>query len=398
MKWNRRWITGAIVAVAVLLLVWSLRPSPIEVEVGSVRRGPLVVYVEEQGLTRARDSFVVAAPITGRLLRTEVDEGDQVEERDVLARMLPPPEDRRQIAALRAELAVADARQREAEANLSEAESAHASATREAARRDELFKKGAVSTETQEQYALNALAAEARLRTARATLRAAIAEVERISARLSAVDGDADAEGRYVEIVRAPVAGTVLFVHEESERVVPAGTPIVDIGDPGKLEIVVDLLTEEAVRVRPGASVLVTGWGGDFTIHGTVRYVEPKGFEEISALGVKEQRVNVIIDPTDAPDALGAQFRVEVAIATWQGDDVLSVPTSALFRAGRGWSVFVVRDGVARRRAIEIDHRGSERAEVVSGLQEGDEVIVFPSDLVEEGVRVTARPSEDEAN
>lgn len=388
---------GAVAAAVVLLLVWSLRPAPIDVDVGSVRRETLVVHVEEQGLTRARDSFVVAAPITGRLLRSEVDEGDHVDEGDVLARMLPPPEDRRQIAALRAELAVADARQREAEANLSEADSAHGTASREAARREKLFKEGAVSTEIREQYALSALAAEARLRTARATLRAAIAEVERISARLSAVDGDTDAEGRYVEVLRAPVSGTVLYVHEESERVVPAGTPIVDIGDPRRLEIVVDLLTEQAVRVRPGAAARITGWGGDFTIHGIVRYVEPKGFEEISALGVKEQRVNVIIDPIDAPDALGAQFRVEVAIATWQGEDVLTVPTSAIFRAGRGWSAFVVRDGVARRQAIEIGHRGSERAEVVSGLQEGDEVVVFPSDLVEEGVRVRAHPSEDDA-
>lgn len=395
---TRRQILWMIAVAAAALLLWSLRPTPIEVEVGTVRRQAHRVEVEEQGLTRARDSFVVAAPITGRLLRTAVDEGDRVEQGDLISRMLPPPEDPRQIAALRAERAVADAREREAEANLSEAESAYAAATREAARREKLFSEGAVSTETREQYAQSELAAEARLRTARATLRAATAELERVSARLLAVEGDAAAGDRYIETVLAPVSGTVLYVHEESERVVAAGTPIVEIGDPGRLEIVVDLLTEQAVRVRPGADVRITGWGGGVPIAGRVRYVEPKGFEEISALGVKEQRVNVIIDPKDPPDSLGAQFRVEVAITTWQADDVLTVPSAAIFRAGRGWSVFVVRDGRAKQQAIEIDHRGSERAEVVTGLAEGDLVIVFPSDLIEDGVRVANRPSADDVD
>ena len=309
--------------------------------------------------------------------------------------MTPPPVDPRELASLRGELAVATARQREAAANLSEAESAQARAEREAARREQLFQQGAVSAEAQEQYEQEALAAQARLETARASLRASRAEVERVGARLAAVDRAVDPGRRFLEPVVAPVAGTVLTVYEESERVVQAGEPLFELRNAEGLEIVVDLLTEQAVRVRPGAEAEITGWGGGRTIPGRVRHVEPKGFEKISALGVEEQRVNVIVDLLEVPEELGAEFRVEVAIVTWEGTDVVTVPTSAIFRRANGWWAFVDEAGRARLQRLEIGRRGAERAEALAGLTEGDSVVVFPSDLVEDGVRLAARPADE---
>ena len=383
---------GVGTAAALALFVWLLLPSAVGVEVATVRRETLTVDVEEQGRTRVRASYVVAAPIHGRLLRTAVDEGDRVEQADVLATMVPAPEDPRVQAEIRAALVAAEAREREARAVQREAESASARANREAERREQLFAQGAVSSETREQYEQAAQAAEAQLATARASLRASRAEVERARARLIGQDiGVENGEGR-TRTLRAPVAGTVLVVHEESERVVAAGTPLFEVSSREGLEVIVDVLTEQAVRVRPGAPVRISGWGGDVVLEGRVRYVEPKGFEEISALGVEEQRVNVIIDLVAAPGELGAEFRVEAAIEIWRGEDVLTVPTSAIFRRGRGWRTFVSNGSRAELRTVEIGHRGVERAEVLGGLEDGERVVVFPSDLIEDGVRLDPRP------
>jgi HlyD family secretion protein len=185
------------------------------------------------------------------------------------------------------------------------------------------------------------------------------------------------------------VSGRVLRVYEESERVVLAGTPLFDIADVGGLEVVVDLLTEQAVQVEPGAALHVTGWGGDETLSGRVRYVEPAAFTEVSALGVEEQRVDVVGDLDAPPQGLGDGFRLDVAIVVWQGTDVLSVPTSALFQRAARWQVFVIEDGRARSRQVEIGRRATALAEVTAGLVEGDRVILYPSDLVDDGVRVT---------
>ncbi len=386
------------IAIGLLVLAafvfQALRPERVPVETAPVRRQALEVTVEEQGRTRARERFVVAAPITGRLLRTGVEEGHRVSAGDVLAMMLPPPVDPRELASLRAELAVAEAREKEAEATLGEARSANARAKREAERRRELFERGAVSTETLERYEQAARAASAHLGAVRASVRAAQAEIERVAARLSESGAGAEGSGRE-EPVRAPASGTVLSVFEESERVVPAGTPLFELSDSAGLEIVADLVTEQAVRVSSGDRVRITGWGGGVELEGTVRHVEPKGFTELSALGVEEQRVNVIIDLADPPPSLGAEFRVEVAIVVWRSEDVLTIPTSALFRRGPGWSSFVVRDGAARLARVEIGACGAERAELLGGAEAGEEVVVFPSDRVEDGVAVEAVPAEE---
>lgn len=390
---TRTWLIAAFVAAALLVLFFFSRGPGVAVEVAVVRKEALAVTVDEQGRTRTRESFIVAAPVTGRMLRALVNEGQPVAAGEVLATMVAPPQDPRVRAELAAQLDVAVARLKEAEAALSEAQSSNARAQREAARRLQLFEQGAVSVETKEQYEQAAVASVARLNTARASLRAANAEVERVRAQLLGADSEASGADDAGAPVRAPASGTVLFVFEESERVVQAGTPLFEIGDSHGLEVIVDLLTDQAVRVRPGAEVHITGWGGGATLAGSVRYVEPKGFEEVSALGVEEQRVNVIIDLNDAPSSLGAEFRVEAAIVVWEGENVLTVPTSALFQRGRGWRTFVVTDDRAELRSVEIGHRGRERAEVLGGLEEDDRVVVFPSDLVEDGVRVDPRPS-----
>ena len=386
---NRRNLSIALAAAFGIAILWvALRPAATRVEVAPVERGNLDVTVEEQGKTRARDRYTVAAPITGRLLRTEVDEGMHVERGEVLATMAPPPEDPRTEATIRAELMAAEARMRESEASLEEARTADEQARREAARRRDLFAQGAISTETREQYERSAKSARARLETARASLRAARADVDRARSRLLGVPADTDGGGDTIAPVRAPAAGTVFRVHEESERVVPAGTPLFEIGVGRGLELVIDLLTEDAVQVESGDVIRITGWGGDDGLEGRVRYVEPQAFTEVSALGVEEQRVNVIGDLLDPPASLGAGYRIEAAIVTWSGTDVLMLPTSAIFRRGKGWNAFVVEGGRARLREIEIGRRGAERVELLGGLEEGSQVIVFPSDLVEEGVRV----------
>lgn len=383
-KWLR--IAGGVVLVAVVTAL-MLRPAMIEVEVADVETGLVTVTVDEQGRTRARRPYTVAAPITGRLLRPTIDEGDRVVRGQVVARIAPPPTDARSEATARADLSAAQARQRTAAAARSEAASALRLAQAEAERRRELYRKRMISVETRDTFVQAAQAAEARLGSAEAALAAAQAETVAARARLLGVGAVADDEG--VISVLAPVDGRVLHVLEESERVVQAGTPLFQFNEGDALELVIDVLTEQAVQVRSDDPIRITGWGGDTPLMGKVRYVEPGAFTKISALGVEEQRVNVIGDLEHAPPALGAQFRIEAAIQTWSGS-VLRIPTGAMFRRDNAWQVFVIVDGHARLRKFGLGHRSAEFAEVTSGLREGEQVIVFPSDQIADGVRVSA--------
>lgn len=364
------------------------RPEAVEVELGVVTRDTLSVAVADEGRTRARDRYTVAAPVTGRLSRVRVEEGDVVEAGDLLASLAPPPQDSRVVASLRAELSSAQARATAAASDVSTAEAGAAQVRREVERRRPLLEMGAISREAMERYEQAAREADARLEAAEAGLSAAESGVAEVRSRL--LGADADAGSTDVVNVRAPVSGRVLSVVETSERVVGAGTPLVVIADVGGLEVVVDLPTEEAVRVEAGNPLRITGWGGEEVLHGRVRRVEPAAFTEISALGVEEQRVDVVGDLDTVPHSLGDGFRLQVAVVVWQGDDVLTVPGSALFQQAGGWWVFAIEDGRARLRSVRIGHRGTERAEVLEGLAEGDRVVSYPSDLVGEGVRIRA--------
>lgn len=384
---RRKWTYGVGAGVVVLIVGWSvLNPETVTVEAEQVRRDSLSVTVSEEGRTRARERYTVSAPITGRVLRVEVEEGDAVARGDLLALVAPPPEDPRILTAARAEVDVAEARLSAARSDLIAAQAAQAQAQREVERRRPLLDLGAISREALERFEHAARTAASALAASEAAVRGAEAGVAQANSRLLGATSEMNAE---VVQLPAPVSGRVLRVREKSERVVPAGTPLFDIADVGGLEVVVDLLTEEAVLVQPGALLRVSGWGGTEVLTGTVRYVEPAAFTKVSALGVEEQRVDVVGDLDASPPGLGDGFRLDVAIVVWQGADVLTVPSSALFQRAGGWQVFVIEEGRARMRPVDVGHRGVARSEVLDGLDAGDQVISYPSDLVGEGVRVS---------
>jgi len=395
---RRALLLAAGLALA-LVAWWLLRPPPVAVELGEVTRGPLELTVDEEGETRVRQRFVVAAPATGRLLRIELDEGDALEAGEIVARIVPAPLDPRDRAAAEARLEAAEAAKQGAAARAALASAALVQAERDLARAERLREAGALSDGALEQAHLARTRAQREREAARFVVSAADHEVEAARAVLMAArtarpalsEEDCLTPGTCIE-VRAPVAGRVLRVQEESERIVPAGAPLVEVGDPAAIEIVVDVLSADAVKIEPGADLWVEDWGGDTPLRATVRRVEPAGFTKISALGVEEQRVNVIADFEAPPDGLGDGYRIEARIVVWRGADVLRVPSSALFRRGEGWAVFGVEGGVAHRREVEIGVRGPFAAEVEAGLAEGEQVVLHPSDRLADGVRVRAAP------
>ncbi len=391
---RRRLLLGVGALAAAALLFWLARPAPVRVEIGEAGRGPLLVTVDEEGETRVRERFVIAAPVSGRLQRPTLDEGDAVAQGDVVARIDVAPLDPRARAEAQARLESAQAAKREADAKVAQAQAALAQSRRAQRRAEELARAGTMSDRAREEADLEATSRSKEVEAAEFAATAAAHEVERAQATLMSGDaaGRTDARpgstGSLVE-VRAPVDGTVLRVVEESERVVGVGTPLLEIGDPRALEIVVDVLSTDAVKVVPGAEVRIEDWGGDDDLRGTVRRVEPAGFTKVSALGVEEQRVNVIVDPIDPPPSLGHGYRLEARIVVWEGKDVLSVPGSALFRCAQSWCAFVVDGGRARRREVVAGHRGASRVEILQGLVEGQRVILHPTDRISDGVRVT---------
>lgn len=379
----------AALALVLGLFAVALWPEKVPADVATVGRGPLLVTVDEEGETRVRERFVVSAPVAGRVLRIDLEAGDRVARGAVLASFLPVDPallDARSRAEARAAAGAADSALGRARAELQRAEAALALARSEAARHRELARAQIVAAGVLEAKEAELRAAEEALRAARFAVAGAGHERAMARARLDPPSGAGGAI-----TIPSPVDGVVLRRLRESESVVAAGEPLLEVGDPRDLEIVSDMLSTDAVKVRPGNPVLVEQWGGDRTIHGTVRRVEPSGFMKVSALGVEEQRVNVVVDladPEEAWTALGDGYRVEVRIVIWETKDAVKAPTTSLFRAGEKWSVFVVEDGRARARAVEIGRRNGLEAEVLEGLSAGERVILHPSDRIEEGVRV----------
>jgi HlyD family secretion protein len=393
LKNGRLWAALVVIAGLVAVAFW---PQAVPVELAAVARGPLVVTVDEEGRTRVRDRFVVSAPLAGRVLRIELEPGDSVARGTVVARMraeAPPLLDARTRAEAEAAVESARAVLGRARAELQRARTAAAQAQRELARVRELARNELTTQREVDASESNAQAAEEAVAAADYAVRTAESEVVRTQARLN--PSTADAIGREVD-VRTPAGGVVLKRLRESESVVPAGEPLVEIGDPGQLEIVADLLSTDAVRVQPGARAIIEQWGGARELAAKVRRVEPSGFTKISALGVEEQRVNVIldfVDPKDAWAALGDAYRVEVRIVLWEGAHALKVPTSALFRDGAQWAVYVADGDRARKTIVQIDHQAGQEAEVTSGLAEGSRVIEHPGDTLADGARIQTRTS-----
>lgn len=389
-----RRVVGALFALGVVaLIVVASLPKPVPVDTAEVVRGPLEVTVDEDGRTRVEDRFVVDAPIGGRVGRPELQAGDPITEGQVVARIAPlPPQlmDPRSRAQAEARVASARAAQRQARASVSRAQAAAEQAERDRERQTRLSKSGGVAAAAAERATYEARARSEELTSARFGVRVADYELRMAQAALGR-HGDAD--GDQME-VPAPIDGRVLRVLQESEGVVQAGTPLLEVGDPAALEIVVDVLTADAVRIQSGAPVRIERWGGEVALEGRVRRIEPSAFTKVSALGVEEQRVNVVIgieSPRERWEVLGDGYRVEARIRVWRDDDVLQVPSSALFRTDEGWAVFVVEGEQAARRLVEVGRQTGIDAAIESGLEAGERVIVHPSDQIADGVGVELR-------
>ena len=396
---RRLWFWIPPFALVVLVLAWLFRPQPVAVDFAEVTRGALRVTVSDEGETRVKDVFVVSAPVAGLMRRIELEAGDEVvADQTVVARIEPSDPtilDRRSLAEANASLRAAEAARAHAVAEVRRVEAELDFARAELARYEGLVARAAISQNDLDSARRRARTAEAALQESRAGLRVRESEVEQARARLVAPGSSRQAEDSCdCVLVRSPVSGRVLRVLSESESVVGAAAPLVEIGDPQRLEIVVDLLSTDAVRVAAGQKVLVEGWGGPQPLDGVVRRVEPFGFTKVSALGIEEQRVNVLIDPVGDLESwrrLGHGFRVEPRIVLWESEDVLKVPLSALYREGKDWFVFRDEGGRAAAAPVSIGHENGFEAEVLQGLEPGQRVVIHPGDRVTDGARIQVR-------
>ncbi|MEP9389951.1 HlyD family efflux transporter periplasmic adaptor subunit [Mesorhizobium sp. KR9-304] len=393
--------TVGAVALGVLAAgaVWFAWPRPIAVDLATATKGPMEVTIDDEAKTRVRHVYVVSAPIAGKVLRISPPRhvGDQVTVDETMAVMqptVPSFHDARTHEELQAALAATEAAMTLAEAETRRIEAALRFSRTELQRAEALARTEAISAKVLSKARFDVETNEAALASAKAQVEVRRNERAGVAARLSEPSGALPQSDPACCIqIRAPVTGSVLKIIQESEAVVQAGAPLIEIGDPRDLEIVADLLSTDAVRIKPGAPVRIDGWGGS-PIRGRVTRVDPAGFVKVSALGIEEQRVRTIIDFVDAPEAwpqLGHDYRVIVHVTIWSAQDVLMVPVAALFRKGEDWAVFAVRDGAARASAIKIGQRNGRMAEVQSGLAAEDRVVLHPSDRVKDGVTVAER-------
>ena len=374
---------AAIAALALIALFF--RPAPLRVDIGHVEMGSMQVTVDEQGETRSHDRFVVTAPVAGRLARIELHDGDAVQNNQVVALIAPLPLSVRERDEQLARIAAAQSRQREAEELVRHAQQDLEQARRESQRVARLVKDGFVSGQAAEQARNAEITMANEVQAARFRVKSAAAEVRLAESGLIAVQGGKGALFK----VRSPVAGRILRIHDPSERVVAAGTPLLTVGDMSKLEVVIELLSSEAVKVKPGMTVTLDGWGGSQSLKAKLQRVEPYAFTKVSALGIEEKRTNAVADFVDAPQALGDGYRVNAHIVVWAAEEVTKVPASALFRCGEGWCVFAVEKGRVKKRVAKIGHSNAQEAEVLEGLKPGETVIRHPANQIEEGARVT---------
>jgi HlyD family secretion protein len=383
-----------LAALVIAAVAWGFWPRAQPVETAEVARRPLAITVEEEGRTRVRDRYVLHAPVAGYLRRIELDVGDAAPLGATLATLdplRPTALDQRSRAEAEARVAAARAEfaRREAAARQAAAEAEFAAAEFE--RREGLVEKGLVSRSQFEEARGQMRATEAARRAALAAIEVARYELEAANASLRYTSSGEVTRPLEAIAVRSPIEGRVLAVRQESAGVVAAGQPLLEVGDPGALEVEVEVLSRDAVRIAPGGRVLFERWGGEDTLEGVVRTVEPTGFTKVSALGVEEQRVRVIVDLASPPGTwqrLGDGYRVEAVFIVWQREDALTVPASALFRRDDGWAVFAVDGRRARLREVTVGQGNGLLTEVLGGLEEGDTVIVHPADAIADGVRV----------
>jgi len=391
----RRILLGGLALGLAAFIVTGLLPKPVEVETGRVTSGPLTVSVLEEGKTRIRNRYVVSPPVAGYMRRVPVRAGDRiVAGQTLLAAIQASPSgflDPRAKAQAEAAVHSAEASRMQRSELVQSSTAELDLARKELVRAEQLKRKGAIAINEYDTAANRVDMLDNQLGSAQFALKVAEFELEQATAALVQVTGDSPESGQPIEI-RAPVSGFVLNVFEESARPVTPGLPIMEVGDPKDLEAEIELLSSDAVNVKPGAEVLIEQWGGGEPLRGKVALVEPGAFLKISALGVEEQRVKVRVNFSDLPDGLlGDRYRVEARIVTWAGDNVLQIPTGALFRRGNEWMAFSVKGGKATLAKVEITHSNGVSAEVASGLSDGQEVILHPPDTVRDGVAVKPR-------
>ncbi|WP_292933476.1 efflux RND transporter periplasmic adaptor subunit [Noviherbaspirillum sp.] len=389
-KASRRWTLGVLGLVAAVLVAWYLfAPEPLVMEIAAVESGPLQVTVNNQGQVRVHDKYVVAAPVAAEIARIELHDGDPVAQGQEVATLSPLPMDERQRREAVARLDAAKALAREAALRAERAQTDMQFAINERARVERLVNDNFVSPQAVEKALTAERTSRAEWDAAKSREQAAAADVKAAEAALLADERPTKGGKRELRLT-APVGGYVLKVHEKSERTINAGSPLVTIGDPTRYEIVVDVLSTDAVKIHAGDLMLLEAWGGGKALRARVRLVEPVAFTKISALGVEEQRVNIIADPVDPLGPLGDGYRIEARIVIWQDDKVTKLPASSLFRVGEEWHVFVVENGRAKERAVTVGQRNQDEAQILSGLAPGARVIRYPSNQLSDGARITA--------
>lgn len=387
---GRKWLMGAGTAAMLAALGWFLfSPDPVRTELSQATEGPLQVTVNNQGQVRVHDKYIVAAPVAAELLRVDLHDGDPVKRGQVVATLNPLPMDARQRQEALARLDAAKALAREAALRTDRAYTDMQFAISERVRVEDLIKNNFISPQAAEKAFTAEKTSRAEWNAAKSRQQAAQADVRAAEAALFADGTTSGGRPRQLQLA-SPVDGYVLKVHERSERTVNAGAPLVTVGDPNRYEVVVDVLSTDAVKINPGDTMLLEGWGGGKVLQAKVRLVEPVAFTKVSALGVEEQRVNVIADPVDPLGSLGDGYRVEARIVIWAEDKVTKVAGSSLFRVGDEWHVFTVEDGRARERKVEVGQRNQDEAQILSGLAPGATVIRYPGNQITEGTRIVS--------
>lgn len=394
---RRKFFVAILIAVVIGATVYGFFPQAVEVDLASVTRGPLQVTIEEEGRTRLKERFVITAPIAGYMERIVAKVGDPVKKGQsvvVLEPLRSPALDPRSRAEAEVTITTAGAALNAA----IEKESAAAADADYTAKRLErlknLYDKGSIAKDQYDQIEAETKKARAIARSAKAAVDVARSDLERTKTLLRNFSANKKTAGANKVQVFTPISGNIFRIYRESEGAVNVGEPLLDIGNAKNLEVRVEVLSSDAVKIKPGIAVFFKRWGGEGTLTGIVRIVEPGGFTKISSLGVEEQRVLVIADitsPVEIWRALGDAYRLEAHFVVWEGKNVLQVPASALFRAGHDWAVFTYEKGNARKRLIQTGQRSSLMTEIVSGLQENEKVIVHPADTISDGTWISPR-------
>ena len=395
--WLKR--IGIVILAAAVIggFAYALREKPVLADTGAVVSAPMKLLILQEGMARVRDVYAVSSPITGHLARTVLEEGAAVKANTTVIAAIhpldPPLIDRRTLAELAAARNAARAALSMAGLELKKTQTDLAQALKDEARAERLAKTGTISEMTLQRAENLAATLRSQVSVSETAIELRQAELASAEARL-AQPSPAAAEGSDDDCcvtLTAPVDGVVLAVYAKSEQPVAVGARIADIGDPSRLEIVVDLLSSDAVRIVPGAAALITQWGGEANLHARVKRIDPSAYTKVSALGIEEQRVNAVLELEDSDPRLGHGFRVYAEIPIWESPMALQVPISALFRFGNRWNAFVIKDGRARRTGLELGHMNDDTAEVLGGLSKDDVVVLHPNDTLDDGSLVEIR-------